>query len=174
MDADGPVRVASSERLRAGGVPDVGEIDEQVGDLLGKANCIKGLGDIAQARYEEALVLYRQVGRLLGEGNCRFRIARCHMAQELPSKAVAGFGEALACYERFGSPYPIGATHFLWAQVCHGGEREAHRDAARQAWRGLDPVVLAGMAASDGIDPADLDAPGPGNVSSDESTKCGM
>ena len=28
------------------------------------------------ARYEAALVLYRQVGHLLGEGNCRFRIAR--------------------------------------------------------------------------------------------------
>src|SRR5262249_46313004 len=52
---------------------------KQSGDMLGEANCIRGLGDIAFQRsdhvgarkwYEEALPLYRQVGSVLGEANC--------------------------------------------------------------------------------------------------------
>jgi hypothetical protein len=51
----------------------------QVGDVLGEADCVKGLGDVALARsdhdaarkaYKDALPLYRQVGNVLGEANC--------------------------------------------------------------------------------------------------------
>src|SRR5262249_45213382 len=51
----------------------------RVGDVLGEANCIKSLGNIAlwrsdhdgaRARYEQALPLFRRVGSVLGEANC--------------------------------------------------------------------------------------------------------
>ncbi len=51
----------------------------RVGDILGEANCISGLGGVAarrsdheasRSRYEEALPLYRRVGDILGEANC--------------------------------------------------------------------------------------------------------
>src|SRR5205807_2922583 len=51
----------------------------EAGDVLGEANCIKSLGNIAfkhsdhataQARFEQALPLYRRVDHVLGEANC--------------------------------------------------------------------------------------------------------
>ena len=51
----------------------------KAGDVLGEANCIKSLGDIAFRRsdndvardqYEAALPLYRKIGVVLGEANC--------------------------------------------------------------------------------------------------------
>src|SRR5437870_1576179 len=54
-------------------------LNVESGDVLGEADCIRSLGDIAlarsdhataQARYEEALPLFRRVGSLLGEANC--------------------------------------------------------------------------------------------------------
>jgi hypothetical protein len=59
-------------------------------DVLGEANCIQRLGDIARARsdheaarraYEEALPLYRQVGDVLGEANCIQRLGKLDKVQ---------------------------------------------------------------------------------------------
>jgi hypothetical protein len=50
----------------------------EIGDVLGEADCVKGLGDVALARsdhdaarkaYKDALPLYRQVGNVLDEAN---------------------------------------------------------------------------------------------------------
>ncbi len=146
-----------------------------VGNLLGEANCISGLGDSARARsdhdgarahYDAALPLYHRVGNLLGEGNCHVGIARLYMAQGQPSEATVRFSDALGCYERFGDPYSVGAAHFFWAQVCDGEEREAHQQANRQAWRSLDRQALCGMAAMDGIQPAEIETLDEGSASS--------
>ena len=67
------------------------EAAHAAGEVLGEADCIKGLGDIALARsdhegarvrFEAALVLYRQIGDVLGEANCivslgEIAFARC-------------------------------------------------------------------------------------------------
>ena len=139
----------------------------QVGDLLGQANCIMRLGDVAlqrsdhddaRRRFDEALPLYRQVGALLGVGNCQFGSGRAYLAQRMVTPAIAGFRLALESYERFGDPYAIGAAHFFWAQVVAGEEREAHRQAARCSWLGLDRCALLGMAAADGITAGEVEA----------------
>ena len=62
----------------------------QVGDILGEANCIAGLGDIALERsdyeaarnaYEQALRFYRQVGSIRGEANCIQSLGRHRACQ---------------------------------------------------------------------------------------------
>ncbi len=51
---------------------------------------------------------------------------------------------------------PLAIT--LIAAIAEGEARETHRREARQAWSGLDRQDLTGMAASDGIGSADLEA----------------
>jgi len=60
-------------------LPAVANRFHDAGDLLGEANCIKSLGDIALARsdhegarqrYEAALPLFHKVGNVIGEANC--------------------------------------------------------------------------------------------------------
>ena len=58
---------------------------EKVGDLVGQANCIQSLGDIAfalsdhdtaRARYEEALALYERIPKPFSIGWTHVRLAR--------------------------------------------------------------------------------------------------
>jgi tetratricopeptide (TPR) repeat protein len=82
-----------------------------VGDLLGEANCIKSLGDVALrqpdhetalSRYEEALPLYRRVGSVLGAANCIRNLGDIALQNSDHETAQARYEEALPLYQRVG------------------------------------------------------------------------
>lgn len=132
---------------------------------IGEASCIQGLGDIAlqrnefgaaRQRYEAALQLFQKVEVTLGQGGCHFGMARIHRMADDILAATAAVTQALRCYERDGHPYAIGAAHALWARLSSGEEQMQHKDAARDAWRALEPQALAAWAALDGLDPKEI------------------
>jgi hypothetical protein len=123
-----------------------------VGDVLGEANCIQSLGDIARrrsdhelarARYEEALPLYRRVGDVVGEANCILGQGRVAAALGDTATARARAAAALALYHRVHATHNIAITHEDLAAVTEGTERAAHVAAAKAAWRemGLEHQV---------------------------------
>lgn len=86
-------------------------IFRQIGDHLGEANCIRGLGDVhqmlrehrqAQARYEEALLLYQKISARLGEANCIRGLGDVHRMLREPEQAQRRYEEALPIYRQIG------------------------------------------------------------------------
>jgi tetratricopeptide (TPR) repeat protein len=80
--------------------------------VLGEANCIKILGDIAlrqsdhasaQARYEEALPLFRRIGDVSGEANCIGNLGEIAQRRSDDVSAQARFEKALMLFRRIGN-----------------------------------------------------------------------
>jgi len=81
------------------------------GDVLGEANCVRMLGDIAFARsdheearrrYEAALPLYQQIGHVLGEANCVRRLGDIALSRSDHEGARERYQAALPLYRQVG------------------------------------------------------------------------
>jgi tetratricopeptide (TPR) repeat protein len=126
----------------------------QVGAVLGEANSMKGLGDIAldhacleqaRAAYGQAAPLYHRAAHLLGEADCLQSLGDVLCRQNDWSAAREHYEAALALYARIPEPYGIGAAHFRLVELTDGAERTAHVAAAREAWTSIDRPDLVAL-----------------------------
>lgn len=84
---------------------------QRAGDVLGEADCMRGLGDTAlahsdygaaQAQYERALPLYQRAGSLLGQADCIRGVGEAALRGWRNKPAQSQFEEALPLYRRVG------------------------------------------------------------------------
>lgn len=124
----------------------------EVGDVLGQANCIWSMGDIALARseheearglYEQAQPLYERVGDILGQANCIKSLGDVALALSEHKEARDLYERALASYASIREPYSMGWTHVRLARVARfDAERAAHVAEARRLWVPLGMLHL--------------------------------
>lgn len=116
----------------------------EAGDVLGEANCIFGLGKIAQgrsdhieakARFEAALTLYHQKKNLLGEANCIKSLGDVALAQSMHAEAQARFKVALPLYRQI--EVVLGEAHCIFGLA----EIELRQSDDVKAWYCLDAAL---------------------------------
>jgi tetratricopeptide (TPR) repeat protein len=120
---------------------------EQIGDVLGQANCIQRLGEIALRRsdhdgareaYQRAQPLYEQTGNVLGQANCITGLGDIALRRSDDNGARDAYEEALMLYMGISEPYSIGQTHRRLARLKENTTaRCAHISAAREAWASI-------------------------------------
>ncbi|MDF3062716.1 MAG: hypothetical protein K0S06_2825 [Microvirga sp.] len=111
-----------------------------VGAVMGEANCLLILGDLAwrsepdtaRERLQDALRLYRKIGDVLGEANCIYDIGEIALSRAEYSAARQLFEDALALYRSVAHRYagPVLIRKGQLAQLSASGAARAHFDAA--------------------------------------------
>lgn len=119
------------------------------GDVLGEANCIQGLGDIALARtdhegarkaYEEAMPLYRAAADFGGQAKCISRLGDIALARTEHQAARKAYEEALPLCRRAGSV--LGEANCIKGLGDIALARTEH-EAARKAYEEAKPLYRA-------------------------------
>jgi tetratricopeptide (TPR) repeat protein len=124
----------------------------KIGDVLGEANCIASLGDIALARsdhdgarerHEAALPLYRKVGDVLGEASCIKSLGDIALERSDHDGARERYEAALPLYRKVGAV--LGEANCIKSLGDIALRRSDH-DGARERYETALPLYRKGGA----------------------------
>jgi tetratricopeptide (TPR) repeat protein len=116
---------------------------EQLGDVLGQADCVKRLGDTALARseydtahdrFEQAQVLYQRTEAVRGQAGCIQRLGEMALRRSEHDDARGYFQHALALFEQVdGLLGQANCLHGLGDVALHRSDYDVARDHFRRA-----------------------------------------
>jgi tetratricopeptide (TPR) repeat protein len=139
-------RLADLASLPAPVLMDLADACRTDGDILGEANCLMSVGDIALARsdcdagrkaYEDALPLYGKAGDLLGEANCIKGLGNAALARSDHDRARKAYEDALPLFRKGGDL--LGEATCMWSLGDIARARSDY-DAARKAYEDALPL----------------------------------